>query len=130
MNLTPRAASPFDDSAMERHRRMGLIAADETVNSAAVTALAHAHAGLFFDALCDSYAEYKTVSSICASLIELAKEFPPQRVLLALCAEYDAMHRSIPEAIWWISGSAELVPPFVEQLLQWLEILMKETEVV
>jgi hypothetical protein len=127
---TPRSASPFDDSAVERHRHMGLIGADGTMDIAAVTILAHVHAGLFFDALCDSCAAYETVTTICGALIELAQTFPPKRVLLALCTEYDAMRRPLPDAIWWISGSVELVPPFMEQFLQWLDKLRIETEVI
>jgi hypothetical protein len=121
---TTHASSPFDDSAIDHHRRMGLIREDGKVNIPAVTALAHVYAGLFFDALCDDCDEYETVFKICRTLIDLAHTTQPKRILLALCTEYDAMRRPLPEPIWWISGSNEIVPLFMRSFLHWLEKLL------
>lgn len=43
---------------------MGLLDCNGDVNADAVNFLAHLCAGLFFDALCDSYVEMQTVSRI------------------------------------------------------------------
>lgn len=44
--------------------------------------------------------------------------------------EYDAMNHPVPEAIWWISGSKLLVPPFIEGFLSYLREYLKELEVM
>lgn len=36
----------------------------------------------------------------------------------------------VPEAIWWISGSKLLVPPFIEGFLSYLREYLKELEVM
>lgn len=43
---------------------------------------------------------------------------------------YDAMNHPVPEAIWWISGSKLLVPPFIEGFLSYLREYLKELEVM
>lgn len=64
-NLWNRSVGPFDEAAVQRHRHMGLLDCNGDVNADAVNFLAHLCAGLFFDALCDSYVEMQTVSRIC-----------------------------------------------------------------
>lgn len=54
-NLWNRSVGPFDEAAVQRHRHMGLLDCNGDVNADAVNFLAHLCAGLFFDALCDSY---------------------------------------------------------------------------
>lgn len=110
--------SPFDDAAAARLRRMGLLEADGKGNRDAVSALARLSAGLFFDALCDTYAETATVLRIGRELTSTGTAAEPRRAFLRLCAEYDAMRRPIPEPLWWISGSEILVPPFMEGFLR------------
>ena len=48
----------------------------------------------------------------------------PQRCLL-----YTSNH-PVPEAIWWVSGSKLLVPPFIEGFLSYLREYLKELEVM
>ena len=65
-NLWNRSVGPFDEAAVQRHRHMGLLDCNGDVNADAVNFLAHLCAGLFIDALCDSYVEMQTVSRISA----------------------------------------------------------------
>ena len=67
-NLWNRSVGPFDEAAAQRHRHMGLLDCNGDVNADAVNFLTHLCAGLFFDALCDSYVEMQTVSRITLSL--------------------------------------------------------------
>lgn len=60
-NLWNRSVGPFDEAAAQRHRHMGLLDCNGGVNADAVNFLAHLCAGLFFDALCDSYVEMQTI---------------------------------------------------------------------
>lgn len=66
-NLWNRSVGPFDEAAAQRHRHMGMLDCNGDVNADAVNFLAHLCAGLFFDALCDSYVEMQTVSRISAT---------------------------------------------------------------
>ena len=120
---------PLDDSVIERHRRMGLITQNGTANNAAVDALSHLFSGLFFDALCDRYPDMETVSQICRKLVALAED-DPRKTFLRLCTEYDAMRLSLPDPLWWISGSWVLVPPFIRGFCLHLDEILKEMEVM
>ena len=48
------AHNPFDGSVGERLRCMGLLTEMGSIEASALTALAHAFAGLLFDDLCDT----------------------------------------------------------------------------
>ena len=108
---------------------MGLLDCNGDVNADAVNFLAHLCAGLFFDALCDSYVEMQTVSRICQAFCK-SENVEAQRVVLMICSEYDEMNHPVPEAIWGISGSNLLVPPFIEGFLSYLREYLKELEVM
>ena len=90
-NLWNRSVGPFDEAAAQRHRHMGLLDCNGDVNADAVNFLAHLCAGLFFDALCDSYVEMQTVSRICRAFCK-SENVEAQRVVLMICSEYDAMN--------------------------------------
>lgn len=121
-----RPHDPFDDSAAERHRRMGLLRADGQADGAAVSVLSHLYAGLFYDALCDFSGSMEAAHVICTRLLELAAEAEPRRVLLAISMQYDAMYRTLPEPIWWIAGSNTLLPPFIAGFTRHLAELTRE----
>jgi len=80
-NLWNRSVGPFDEAAAQRHRHMGLLDCNGDVNADAVNFLAHLCAGLFFDALCDSYVEMQTVSRICQAFCK-SENVEAQRVVL------------------------------------------------
>lgn len=80
-NLWNRSVGPFDEAAAQRHRHMGLLDCNGGVNADAVNFLAHLCAGLFFDALCDSYVEMQTVSRICQAFCK-SENVEAQRVVL------------------------------------------------
>lgn len=86
-NLWNRNVGPFDEAAAQRHRHMGLLDCNGDVNADAVNFLAHLCAGLFFDALCDSYVEMQTVSRICQAFCK-SENVETQRVVLMICSEY------------------------------------------
>lgn len=52
-NPTRRPQDPFDDSAAERQKRMGLLTDDSKADMDALAAFSRLYAGLFFDNLCD-----------------------------------------------------------------------------
>lgn len=90
-NLWNRSVGPFDEAAAQRHRHMGLLDCNGDVNADAVNFLAHLCAGLFFDALCDSYVEMQTVSRICQAFCK-SENVEAQRVVLMICSEYGAKY--------------------------------------
>ena len=54
LHFTSRPHDPFDDSAVERQRRMGLLTETGGVEEGALAVLSRVYAGLFLDHLCDS----------------------------------------------------------------------------
>lgn len=121
-----RPASPFDDSVIERHRRMGLLTESNEVQTGVVEIVGQIHAGLFFDQLCDAYENYSEVVAICRQFIKRAAKADAKQTLLMISVEYDAMRRPLPELIWWISGSAILLPLFISSFITNLTALLQE----
>lgn len=110
-NLWNRSVGPFDEAAAQRHRHMGLLDCNGDVNADAVNFLAHLCAGLFFDALCDSYVEMQTVSRICQAFCK-SENVEAQRVVLMICSEY-RVRIVIPASEMWESGNER--PDYVLQ---------------
>lgn len=128
-NPTRRPYDPFDDSAVERQVRMGLLTPDGKPDPEALTVFSRLHAGLFFDSLCDSCSSIERVEAVCRRLKETAAQTGARRALLELCTLYDDMRRPLPEPIWWIVGSDLLLPPFMEAFTARLSALADGLEV-
>ena len=109
-----KASNPFDSAATERQRRMGLIDDSGHASIEAVAVVARVCAGMFYDALYDASVESEAMPSIQARLSRLCEIGDPRQAFLSICLAYDEMRRPLPELLWWISGSSEIVPLFVE----------------
>ncbi len=59
--MNDRPDSPFDDSAQERQRRMGLVLEDGKPDKDAVAVLSCVYAGQYFDDLCDFCQDIQSV---------------------------------------------------------------------
>lgn len=104
---------PFDYAALDRQLRMGLIRADGGADREALAVMARVYAGLFYESLCEAESDRKRVCGVCRRLIGIEAEGDARQTLLAICMQYDAMMRPLPEPLWWIVGNRELVEPFV-----------------
>lgn len=109
-NISSRPYDPFDDSVLERQRRMGLIDPDGSVDKPILSAMARVYAGLFFDNLCDKYSSINVVTASCQMILDKTEA---RDSLLELSLLHDRMHRSLPEPIWWIVGSDPLLEVFI-----------------
>ena len=121
-----RASSPFDAAASGRQRRMGLIQEDGQPNAAAIAVVARVHAGMLFDDLCDYGDDEGQPLSTATRLSRLLETAEPRQVLLSICYAYDKLHRPLPELIWWISGSMEIVPLFVKGFVESLKNILNQ----
>ena len=72
MNDYQRAHSPFENSASDRLRRMGLTAADSSPDRDAMAVFSAIFAGQFFDDLCDYYQDYKDIQETIAQIFHTA----------------------------------------------------------
>lgn len=122
-----RGATPFDDCAMDKLRRMSLLTEDYSANEPVIVAIANLYAGLFFDHLCDNNESYRDVVAVCRSLTEKAQSSNVRQTLLQISMEYDAMKLQLPEPIWWISGNPKALKPFIKAFAERLaELLLME----
>ncbi len=124
-----RISDPFDDSVIERQKRMGLLFENGEVNNTAITIISRVQSGLFWDNLSDNFTEICKVKSACDSIIQTAKNFDTRRTLLELCSWYDTIRRPLPETIWWIVGNDDLLAPFIEGFVICLSEILERLEV-
>ena len=125
-----RAHNPFDDGARERLRRMGLLTETGSIETSALTALAHAFAGLLFDDLCDACQDYSSVQAELQQLFDAADQAEPRQRFLLICLQYDRLSQVLPDPIWWISGAPEIAGVFADHFIRHLKKLNGSGEVV
>lgn len=118
--------NPFDDSAPERLRRMGLLTAEGTPEQDALTVMERLYAGLFYDALCDFYDDMEAVIAMCRKLVEQLSAENPRHSFLSICSAYDAIYLAIPEPVWWIAGNLDLIAHFSAGFIKQLTDLLQE----
>lgn len=94
-DLYQRPRSPFDDSAPERLRRMGLADADGRADRDVMAAFARIFAGQFYDDLCDYYQDYADVQELLTQLFDTAENAEPKQKFLLICLQYDGMFREL-----------------------------------
>jgi len=128
MNDYPQVQSPFDDSAADRLRRMGLTCADGTPERDAMSVFSNIFAGQFFDDLCDYYQDWQDVQEFLAQVFEKADNADPEQKFLLICLQYDSIYRALPDPVWWISGSPDFAELFADGFLAHLERLNQTTQ--
>ena len=127
MNDTQRTHSPFEDSAAERLRRMGLTAADGSPERDAMTVFSSIFAGQFFDDLCDYCQDFESVQAMIDQIFRAAEQADPRQKFLLICLQYDSIYRTLPDPVWWISGSPAFAELFAEGFLAHLKRLTETT---
>ena len=127
MNNYQRAHSPFEDSAAQRLRRMGLTTEDGSPEQDAMAVFGSIFAGQFFDDLCDYYQDYENVQETIAQIFHTAEQADPKQKFLMICLQYDSIYRSLPDPVWWISGSPDFAELFAEDFLTHLKRLAENT---
>ena len=127
-DLYQRPRSPFDDSAPERLRRMGLVDADGRAGRDVMAAFARIFAGQFYDDLCDYYQDYVDVQELLNQLFDTAENAEPKQKFLLICLQYDGMFRDLPDTVWWISGQPEFAELFADGFLAHLKLLDDESK--
>ena len=120
-----RAQSPFDDSAADRLRRMGLTDEAGKPDRDAFTLCSRIFAGQFFDDLCDYFESYEDVRELIDHLSESAAE--GKQKFLLVCLQYDAIYRTLPDPVWWTSGNPLAAELFAEGFLAHLKHLEQQT---
>ena len=118
--------SPFDDSAVSRQKRMGVLTSDGKADINTIHTLAHVYAALFFERLCDSSADMEECLSLCEGLSKKLRAGKSRQLLLAICVQYDALLQPLPEPIWWSVGNPEIIEPFVKEFVRQLGLFVHE----
>ena len=122
-----RAQSPFDDSAADRLRRMGLTDEAGNPDRDALAICSRVFAGQFFDDLCDYFESYEDVRELISGLSESAEDAEGKQKILLMCLQYDAIYRTLPDPVWWISGNPAAAELFAEGFLAHLKRLDQQT---
>ena len=125
-DLYQRPHSPFDDSAIERLRRMGLVTAENTPDRDVMSVFSGVFAGQFYDDLCDYYQDYENVQELLDQIFDAAESADPKQKFLLICLQYDGMFRDLPDPVWWISGQPAFAEQFADDFLAHLKRLTDE----
>lgn len=116
--------SPFDSSALDRLRRMGLASSDGSVDQDAMTVFCCIFAGQFYDDLCDYHQDDPAaVKSAITPLTDGADTGDPHGKFLMICLQYDSIYRTLPDPVWWLSGSPAFAEAFADGFLAHLKRL-------
>lgn len=99
-----RPPDPFDGSAEARLQRMGLLAADGTINEAVLSVFIQIFAASFFYNLCDAHSDREHLEQIAEAFSELAGRNDPLHIYLLISLQYDALRRPLPDPVWWLAG--------------------------
>lgn len=108
---------------------MGLLTETGSIETSALTALAHAFAGLLFDDLCDACQDYSSVQAELQQLFDAADQAEPRQRFLLICLQYDRLSQILPDPIWWISGAPEIAGGFAEHFIRHLKKVNGSEEV-
>lgn len=122
-DLYQRPRSPFDDSALERLRRMGLADTDGHAVRDVMTIFACIFAGQFYDDLRDYYQDHTDIQELMTQLFDAAETAESKQKFLLICLQYDGMFRELPDPVWWISGQPEFAELFADGFLVHLKLL-------
>ena len=116
-------SNPFDDSALPRLQRMGLLSATGEADRDAIASLSTVYAGLLFDTLCDYHQCFVEVKTTLDSFLQMVDGADDQQKFLLLCLQYDAIYAPIPDPIWWISGNSNLRELFSELFIRHIQAI-------
>ena len=61
-----------------------------------------------------------------AQIFDTAENADPKQKFLLICLQYDAMFRTLPDPVWWISGQPEFAGMFADGFLAHLKRLEEE----
>ena len=124
------AHSPFDSSAIDRLRRMGLASSDGTVDRDAMAVFCCIFAGQFYDDLHDYHQnDPEAVQAALTHLVDGADTGDSHGKFLMICLQYDSIYRALPDPIWWLSGSPAFAEAFADGFLAHLRRLHECEEV-
>ena len=116
--------SPFDGAALDRLRRMGLAAADGSVERDAMAVFCCIFAGQFYDDLCDYHQDdAQAVKAAITPLVDGMDTGDPHGKFLMICLQYDSIYRALPDPVWWLSGSPAFAEAFADGFLAHLKRL-------
>lgn len=122
--------SPFDSSAIDRLRRMGLALSDGSVDMDAMAVFCCIFAGQFYDDLCDYYQnDPVAVNAALTPLVDGADTGELHGKFLMICLQYDSIYRTLPDPVWWLSGSPAFAETFADGFLAHLKRLKEREEV-
>ena len=122
--------SPFDSSAIDRLRRMGLASSDGSVDRDAMAVFCCIFAGQFYDDLREYYQDDpKAAKATLTHLVDGADTGDPHGKFLMICLQYDSIYRALPDPIWWLSGSPAFAEAFADGFLAHLKRLSECEEV-
>ena len=128
MNNYQRPHSPFEDTAVQRLRRMGLTTEDGAPEQDAMSVFSTIFAGQFFDDLCDYYQDDEQVREVVTQFFQTAEQADSRQKFLLICLQYDGIYRNLPDPVWWISGSPDFAALFAEGFLAHLKRLAENTQ--
>ena len=105
--------NPFDDSAIARQKRMGLLTPGGLPNKKAINVLAQVYAALFFDRLCDMNADMERCVLLCEELCDTLQR-------------YDEHLMPLPAPIWWCLSNHNIILPYINEFVRYLSILIND----
>ena len=112
--------SPFDDCAVSRQKRMGVLTGEGKADLNTIHTLARVYAALFFDRLCDLNVDMERCVRLCEDLSYKLQTGDAERLLFSVCVEYDEHLMPLPAPIWWCLSNKEIMIPYINEFIRCL----------
>ena len=125
-HLTVRIPNPFDGSARERLKHMGLIDSKENLRMREMIVFARIFTGQFFDDLNEFLESTGDMITVYETFKALYQKEDFQRMFLLLSIQYDYMRKPLPDPVWWLAGDSEAIMAFMIYFMPRFEKLMTE----
>ena len=120
---TVKVPDPFDGSAHNRLKHMGIIDDAGQVRIQVMAVFSRIFAGVFFDDLRETHGA-DDLMTIYGTFKAIYIKADYHHMFLLMSIQYDYMGRPLPDPVWWLAGDSGAVTAFMSMFIKEYEHLM------
>jgi hypothetical protein len=126
-NHNDKTPGPFGNDATAHLINMGILHNDGTANESNMAAFTAIFSWLFYIDLRQFYENTDNIAIIYNLFSALHSKRHYHHMYLLYSIQYDYFKKPLPDPVWWIAGTIELVGIFMDGFMERLEKLLDES---